>query len=393
MWNLLVPGQAMADTTFSADVSAGINTSTNPYLFDGGDTSSVSATVSVSPTVTVKDEAGEFRLTGSLQHEEFFNRYPSAQNYALNAGYDRRLSSELSFSAGAGFRSSVSNANQLLNDPLGGGIIDPTLPPVLEDITLNGLRQRQTSFQTRAGFALRTSALDQFTLDYSGAFTRYPSNSNFLNDYDFFGQTLAYSRTLNSRTSVGASVGVSRSNYRGISQGDGIIISPQLTASTKLAARWSLSGSIGTSITRTNTLTRKITATTLAGSLSACRAGERSNLCLTGSRAATPTAFGGIRAQTAMGASYSYRVDEKSDISASANYSMASEPLFDTTVPGQTGRSVDFVSTSVTINRKINQRLSGFISGGYSESFEKLLNQRANFQVSAGIRLLIGDRR
>ena len=396
MWHLLTPGQAMAETLFSADVSAGINTATNPYLFDGGDTSSVSATVSVSPTMTVRDEAGDFRLTGFAQHEEFFSRYPSAQNFAVDASYDRRLNAQLSVNAGVGFNSSITGANQLFfGNPIGGGIVDPTLPPILEDLTLNGLRQRRTSFQTQAGLVLKPGARDQWTLDYSGAFTRYPSksSSNFLNDFDYYGQTLGYTRTLNSRTSIGASLGVSRTNYRGLSQGDGLIISPQLTASTKLDSRWTLSGSLGTSITRTTTLTGRETATTLAGSLSACRGGERSTFCLTGSRSALPTSFGGIRAQTAVGVSYSRRVDELSDISASANYSRASEPLFNTTGAGLTSQSVDYVATSVTINRKLNQRLSGYISGGYSESFEKLRNQRANFQVSAGIKFSLGARR
>ena len=155
IWHLLVPGQAVAETLFSADVSAGVTAATNPYLFNDGSTSAVSVDVSIAPTVTVRDAAGEFRLSGVAQHQEFLRRYPSAQNFSVDAGYDRRLSSQLTFNGGVGFRSSINGANQIFN-PIGGGvIIDPSLPPVVPDITLNGLRQRQTSFSTSAGFTAR----------------------------------------------------------------------------------------------------------------------------------------------------------------------------------------------------------------------------------------------
>lgn len=383
----VLPSAASAETIFSADVSAGVGVATNPYLLTGPNTDSGSASISVSPRVLVKEAASTFELSGTIQHVEYFKRYDSTQNYSADANYDRKLSGQTRMRANFGFDSSVTSANDIFVDPI-GGVIDPTLPPIIGDVTLNGTRQRRNSFRGFGGIYHSISPRSQINLEFNGALLRLPNGGVGLDEFDTYGENLSYSRRVNERLSLGASVGVSRSNYLRTRVGDATVISPQLTLDLQIDARWSLNAAAGASINRINEFLGRSTTTTLSGSFGVCRRGDRSNFCLDLSRSAAPSSLNGLRTQTSIGASYSYRLSERTDLSASANYSRASRPLVNVG-----SAPIEYFNSSLTLSRQLNQRLHGFVSAGYGDSFQQGFQQRANIQGNVGVRYRLGDRR
>lgn len=386
---LSVSARAAAEPHVSVEVSGKVGYATNPYLeyeTINPDTDVVTATMSITPTILFPGETGKFRLSGNFQHTEYSRHYRSKETYGLSAGFDKRLSERLTIRGGANFDSAVVGSDELIVTPVDGGSgADPGQPPVIDDITNLGSRQRRQSFRAMTALSYQASPGDLISFDMSAALTRYPNPTN-LDEFNYFRGTLGYSTEVSADTFVGVTFGASRSNYLNKSVGDGTVLTPQLTASTGISERWSLHGSIGASIARINDLTGKTSQTSLAGSFGACRKDERSNFCLSANRSAMPTSFGGIRTQTGIGTSFGYRLGEFTDISANANYSWADQSIL-----GAAG-SVEYFTASMTLNRRLSERVTGFISDGYSDSYGGNIPREANVQVNAGIRVTLGDR-
>lgn len=382
----VLPSAASAEAVFSTDVSAGVGIASNPYLLTGPKTDSGNASISVTPRVVVKEAASTFELTGTIQHTEYFRRYSSTQSYSADANYDRVLSAQTKMRASFGFDSSITSANDIFIDPI-GGVIDPALPPIIGDVTLNGTSQRRNAFRGFAGIYHTISPRSQINLSYSGSLLRFPSGGG-LDEFNNFGQNLSYSRRLNARLSLGASLNVSRTDYLRTRLGDATVISPQLTTELQIDARWSLNASAGASVSRINDAFGRSSTTSISGTLGVCRRGDRSNFCLDASRSAVPSSLNGLRTQTSIGASYGYRLSERTDLSATANYSRASQALV-----GVGSAPVEYFNGSLTLSRQINPRLYGFVSGGYGDSYQSGLQQRANIQGNVGLRYRLGDRR
>lgn len=378
-------GTAYARPELTADLSANTSIATNPYALIGSDTDSASATISLSPQITDRSARGSFQLRGRVSHTEYFSRYNSTQSYSVDTSAVEQLSSKLSIHANAGFDSAVYGNNQLLFPGVGDdGVVDPSLPPIVDDITLSGLRERRVSYRSGAGLVFSPSPRDSYTADASVFASRYPRSASTLSEYNYYGGTFGYQRQVDSRTNLGVETTIGRTDYLGGRQGDATTFSPRLSGSIKLDPRWSLSGNVGVSITKSTFSFGKSTDTGLAFGLTLCRRGDRSNFCVTGSRSAQPSAFDGVRTQTSLGVNYSYKIDDRSDIGLTGNYARASKANLGT-MPQR-----EYVATRITYNRKLTQTLRGFVATGYSDSFDGTGPRRANFDGSVGLTLSLG---
>lgn len=381
-------GAAYARPELTADLSASTSIATNPYGLGGNDTESGSATVSLSPLITDRSATGSFRLQGRVAHTEYFTRYRSTQSYAVDTSAVEQLSSKVSLHANAGFDSAVYGSNQLLFPGTdSGGVVDPNLPPFVDDITLSGLRERRVSYRAGAGLVFYPTPRDSYSVDLSTFASRYPRNTSALTEYNNYAGTFGYQRQIDSRTNIGFENTVSRVDYLGSSQGDATTFSPRLSGSIKLDPRWSLSGNVGVSITRSTFFGGHTTDTGLAFGLTLCRKGDRSNFCLTGSRSAQPSSIDGVRTQTSIGASYNYKIDGKSDIGITGNYARASK--------SDSGLSPkrEYVNTRVTYNRTLTEKLRGYVAAGYNDNYDGLVSRRGNIEGSIGVTLLLGRSR
>ena len=196
---------------------------------------------------------------------------------------------------------------------------------------------------------------------------------------------------LNSRTSVGINLSVSRADYQRTSLGDATTFSPQATINTKFGASWSLNASLGISHSKIRGFIGSSGQNSASGQFNLCNASNRGKFCLFLSRSIQPTSFGSsVRPQTSAGLSYNLRLDTKSTIDASANFTRSGQIGINTIV---TSRSVDYAQASLTYSRRISQRLNGFVTGTYADSYRDPILRKANANFSLGISYAFGDMR
>ena len=388
-WAIFAPGSAQAETRAWINTSLNAEIATNPYLQSGANTSASSGTVSVSPGVKFIDSVKTMSLTGDYRHREFSRRYRSSDDYSVNASIVQKLSPRLGYNADLGINSSVVGANDLLTfgaNPTNGGLF----PPLPGDIALNGLRQRRQAINGSVGLNYTANSRDSLQTQGGFSIVRFPAGSTAA-EYDNANGSIGYNRILNSRTSVGLNVSISRADYQRTRLGDATTISPQVTFSTKFGSSWSLSASLGVSHSTVSGLVGKSGQDSAAGRLTLCNVTSRAKFCLLGSRSVQPTSFGStVRPQTSVGISYNVRLDSKSTVDVNANLSRSGQISQGNIV---TGGSADYGQASLTYSRRVSQRFQGFLTASYADSYHDPLPRKANSSLSLGISYAFGDMR
>jgi hypothetical protein len=385
LWTMLHGSAAHAENGLSVEASARTQFSTNPYLIAGPNTDAGSVVVAVEPTFRADGATTSFRLSGRAEHRQFTRLYGSTQNFNASALLDQRVDPKLSVQVRLNFDSSILGSNQVLSYTDAGQNANIALPVLPGDITLSGTRQRRLAFGGDTSFTFKPNSRDEF--QYGGAFTssRYPSRSAAA-EYDNFGFKMQYNRAVNSRLSLGAAVNVNRTQYLRNAFGNSRTISPQVFVSTVLDSHWKLSASLGPSFTSFRGPVGQLHRTGVTGTANLCQTGDRSRFCLFGTRSVQPSSLGGSRPLTSIGGLYGMKLSDRTDISATANFSRAEQSVT------SGARSLDYAQASLTLNRRFSQRIYGYVSSGYSDSFRSLTNRRANLEASAGVRFSFGGR-
>lgn len=339
-------GAARADETrASADVSAGVGYSNNPFAGTGSSGSGFGQ-VGVSPQLRVLNEHRTVTVGGDLFYQDYFNDYRSTASYQAYADYADRLSETTSVHARAGYQSA--RLGTFGFGGLGGavgGTLDPVVgPPVLDpagvgagfglvnpglglplvpgaEVGAFGAGQRQRTFTANADFSSALTARDTLTgsaffIDsrFSGA--RGLPAFGVLGDYYGYGSTLGVSRRLSERTSAGFQVSAASYDYDSAAN-DSRVYSLQGTLSTRLSEYWSLDAALGVSYLDQQTGGNDAT---LSGNANLCRRGERSSTCIQVSRQVLPTGFAGTRTQTSAGLSWAMQVGQYDNLSLAASY-------------------------------------------------------------------------
>jgi len=372
---------ALAQAEFTADATVGGGAATNPYLVSGAAQSSATVTASIQPHVVVRDTLTTFRLDGEFTDTHYFSNYDDSQTYSARASVDHVLSSRASIRGSIGVGGGIVGVNQALFNPTVPEGND--LPPIVDDVTLDGLRQRRQNYQASLGVGLQLSPYDSIDINGSASAIRF-SGASSLDEYNYFSQQIGYSRRISAHTQVGVTMNVGESDYLGTPFGDGTIYSPSLTFSTTTASNFTIEAAGGVSVSKLNTGFGRMTSTSWTASLSVCRRNEFGALCVYGTRATLPSSLNGVRSQSSLGLGYTRRIGPADDIAVNASYSNSSEPLF------SLATSADYVSSAVTWNHRFGQRLFGFVSAGYSDAFQSGFNRRGNFQANVGLRIRLG---
>ena len=384
---IFAPEAAQAETRAWINTSLNVEIATNPYLQSGARTSASSGVVSVSPGIKYLDSVKTITLAGDYRHREFSRRYSPSDDYSINASLVQKLSPRLDYNANAGINSSVVGANDLLTfgaNPINGGLF----PPLPGDIAFNGLRQRRQSIVGSAGFNYTADSRNNVQMQGGFSIVRFPNGST-ASEYNNANGSFGYNRIFNSRTSIGLNVSISRANYLRTSLGDATTISPQATFSTKFGATWSLTASLGISHSRVSGLVGKTGQDSAAGRLNLCNVANRAKFCLFASRSVQPTSFGStVRPQTSVGASYNLRLDSKSTVDVNAAFSRSGQISQGNIV---TGGSADYGQASLTYSRRLSQKLQGFLTASYADSYNDPLPRKANSSLNLGISYAFGD--
>lgn len=354
---------AQAETVTGYGVSGGIEYASNPFLLTSSDTSAIRGRVSISPYIEERMARSSLRVASDASFSVYDRRYRETIDLASNISYRNSLTSRLAVNAGVSLSSSVGGIYNLV--PVFATPATPTPPivPQIIDITIVGFQDRTVQAQASAGGNYVIDDKNSVSLNLDGAVVRYPTAINRA-EYSTVRQSSSYSRTLNSRASVGASLSLTRIDYRGGPAGDAFIISPSINGSLRISPQWTLGAGIGLSSSRLNIGFGKITSNDLSGNFSACRTGPRSNFCVNGARSTAASSFDGLRTTTTFGASNSYRLSARDTFSIAGSYSKSTVPQ---QFVGGLG-SIDYLSGTTSWSRRFTERLSGNVTAGFSRS-------------------------
>ncbi len=376
-------GAARAETLAGIGVNAAAEYSSNPFFLNAKDVSAVRAQLTVSPFVEERMARSSLRVAGSATVSAYSRRYDESIDLSTQVDYRNTLTRQLSVRAGVALSSTVGSIYNLSN--IFAPVVNPGVAPQIIDITVLGTQDRSTQASGSAGVTYVINDKNTLSLDYSGAVLRYPS-ANARSEYSTVQQNLSYSRTINSRTSAGASVGVTKINYFGGLLGDARIIAPSINGSTRVSSRWTVSGSIGVSLSRVDLGVIRLNSQNLSGSLNACRNDTRTTFCLNAGRSTSASAFDGLRTSTSIGANYSYRLSARDTFTASGGYSRSAAPsrLLSTV------ETIDYLSGNASWTRRLSDRMSGYVSAGFSQS--AFQGTRRSVTASIGINYGFGNR-
>jgi hypothetical protein len=376
-----LPGVAYAQDNIqlSADTSANIGYSTNPFTEVNGDKGSGVIDVQVRPRATLVTEHSTFTLSGSAQYQKYFRRYDDAQNYLVGLDYNGRPSERLTTHLGATYDSSIIGSTNQFN-----GAFDPTqpiVPPIIgSDLALFGTRDRRQTLRVDGDFNYTLSARDSITPSAYYVRTRYNRFSQ--GNYDGYGGTLAYSRQISERLRIGAQGTVAKYDYEGL-LGDSTVYTIRGTGSYTFSPRWKVDGAVGVSFVNEDV---RGSRATLSGNINLCRLEELSNICIALSRSVVPSGIAGTQTETSIGVNYSNRISERGTIFANANYSKNgnNNPLL-------LFGSNEYFSASAGYERSINERLRITTTGRYRDVFGVGGNRAADYGGQIGVAYKIGD--
>jgi hypothetical protein len=374
---------ARADVTSGFDLSGNVEYASNPYLQSATDTSALRGRVSISPFIQERTARSTLQVAANASFSAYSRRYRDALDLSTQVDYRNTLTRQFSIRAGVSLNSSIGSTYNTF--PVFGPITAPGVVPPIVDITVLGFQERTTQSQASAGLTYMINDKNTITLDYTGAVVRFPTLLN-RSEYSSVTQAAGYSRVINSRVTLGASVGVTRSDFRGGRLGDAVTINPSLNGTIRFDRQWTLSAGVGLSSSRVNVLTGQVRSNDFSGNFNLCRNDIRTNLCLNAARSTAASSFEGLRTTTTLGASYRYRINARDTLSASGGYSRSVLP----TNLSPVASTVDFLSGSASYARRFSDRLSGTISAGFSRS--GFQGARRNSYASIGVNYSFGNR-
>jgi len=380
---LAFPTQLIAQTRAGIMVSADAGYATSPFGNNGNSQGAATGTVRVEPVIDITRATSSLKLRGNVSHTEYSERYDSTTDYGANLDYNQQVDPRTNINGALAFNSNLLNGNQAILNPVINGT-DPTLPPVLDPSNTGGARGRRNSYHAELGLQHQLSSTGSIHLNGSATAVRSESG-NQQRDYNYGSVSTGYDRIINDRVTLGAVVSVSRTDYRTTSLGDTTTITPLLSGTLRLSSYWSLSAQAGASFTSTKIIGGTRHSTSASGSISACNTNERWSGCITASRSVLPSSFSGTGNQTSLGVTTNYRLSEYSSISGTVSYARSQQ------LNGAANSTNDYMSSSVSYNRRLNQRLTMRATAGYSDRFRSTTASRANVSGTIGIQYAFGN--
>ncbi|MBI0477223.1 hypothetical protein D9601_17890 [Sphingomonas sp. MA1305] len=375
---------AAAQDRLTADASASLGIATNPFLEPGSTPVAIGPTLSLRPSWTSERPLTTLRVEGDAR-ATFYNRgYGTNDSFGVQGYGSHKVSETTTLNAAVGYINAIVGTFGEARVPVGTALpIGADLPTLINDPALAGVGRRQKVYQGSGNIVSILSPRDQIEAGVAVSANRYGGN---LQDFNYATPSVAYSRLLGEKFTVGASFAVSFSNYLRTTIGDATVYQPSLTVSRSVGERWTLNASLGAALINLDEgLGRNRTTTAFNGSANLCRRDTRWTACFNAARQTVPSAFQGVRTSTVVGTSLGYRVNEADDLAFVGSYSHASEPLQRDLIAVVRDTALDFVGANANFSHRFRRTLSGFVSAGYAKSFGDSIRRDANLTATAGV--------
>ncbi len=379
----VMPLAANAETVANVDVSLGALAASNPYLRDGTDTGSAAATLTLRPYISAADDDTTATLDGTLSLENFFDHYGTDESAQVGASIEHRFNERTTFSADASFQSSESAARHYYGGADLAGLDPGEFPDsAVVDPTLGNISGRTSALDVN--FSLKQLISTNGVLDLTAGLglTRVESGNGA--DYRDTDAAVSYSRRLDERSSMLASVSVGYVDYFDRRSGDGLFVTTLAGVDHRFSESAYGSLEVGFSYASVETLLGgKAHTTDWAATIKLCDTLARGTLCATGSRAAQPTSLGGVTMVSSVGVSYARDIGTAGNVSFTANYSKSGTSNSSPILLGR--RKSEVANVSGSYRHRIAQRLSAFITPSFTSNDDQFAGKEENYQVLAGI--------
>lgn len=381
-----IPAPVFGQARTTVDVTLGAKVATNPFLVDGNPPTVGAATLQVDPSVYLEENLTTYRLDGSGRLDRYSKAYGTDASGRLALSIARRLSERTTLTLAGNGATTLGGVQDLFRV---GDITDGQLPPdVINDVSTTGTRLRQYNYGANARLQSRLSA--RGNLDIGGGVAFSDLSGPLGRNLRQFSADAGYSHVLSDRVSVGGRFAFANVNYLGQQIGDGNIYAPSLTARFRLSERLSADLGAGLSFARIDNaagITSRSTAFTAQASL--CNTGERTNLCLAGSRAVQPTFLGGVSTVTSVSLRYDIQLAEYDRLSISGRYGRTNQPVFSLAQFG--ANEAEIYGANATYSRRLSERVYLTLSPSFSNANRQGLSRDANYQALVGIRIRFGN--
>lgn len=281
----------------------------NPFLVPGEDAFTAAAELAVKAHQDWQLAPGT-RLdgAGNLAFRQYSREYGNFVTGRAALALDHRRNEYLSLLSEASFE-------RVLPSEAQGDSIDAAIDPVsLQD----NYQLAQTVTWHRDALSTVSGRLGWTRLDPRGSSLLEPTNALAL--------TLNARRQVDRATTLGGVVAMTWSRSR--SGGDPHAWSAQLTAERKFGPAWR--AQVGLGATRTSQLDdlrqRQDSGVHFAGNALVCHEPRRVSACITASIQPVVSSYGGIRRETAVGATLGWRTGERGTLTANADYRRSPQP-------------------------------------------------------------------
>lgn len=384
--SLVVAQQA---TPYTIRVSGGLEASSNPFLLEQ-DAEAVSAFIAVDPTIYVEEGRHVTVIDGSLRAAQYSNGYGADANGSLRISTQRAVTERTKFSLSASINSTRrSFLDGLANGARAGLPADPAALPdaVSIDPTLVGALVRSTTISAVGSIDRQLTPLSSLTA--SAAYSRQQLSNNSGFGVRSASGSLSYSQKIAPRTVVSLGGQFASNNFDGPQGGDANIYKLQAKAEHQIGTRWRVAFGGGVDLVDRNLgFEGRETSTLLSGDLSVCHSGFRSRFCVTGRRAAQPTAIGGVSTVVSVGVSYELTLSENDLVTFNSQYGRSTLGLG--TGFAEAGTVVDVIGATANYRHKLSKRTALFVATGYSDVSEDLRDISPNAFVRVGVTLSFG---
>jgi hypothetical protein len=395
-----VPALAQSAQRTYVDLAGSVGYSTNPGLSLRDDSDSVFGRISLNGVHAWRTERSSTSLSAYVENSYYPNRYGNKQLFDLNASSSYQTSETVRLFGGVSFSGDFGGqlGTRFIGDPVLPGPpvtnpTDPTAPPIITpdptipppttviDPDFEALTGRQFRLSGNGGISIRPNERDTWTVSAGATRLIYPSSDR---DYSVYSLNGAYNRQLNERMSVGLRTGVTRADYPG--SDSTTTISPQVTISALLAENWSANGAIGVTYSTQEFNGDSDSSLGLALDASVCRSLERSRFCGRISRYTQNTVAADLLTTTSAGLDYSLTIDQNSSVQLSGTVIRYGGRR---TLSGSS--SSNYFMSSAAYNRRINDRLTGGVTGSYRKLTQFGPDPNADASGSVFVRYRFGD--
>jgi hypothetical protein len=369
------------------DLSASLGYSTNPLLRTTGSEGSFLGRVSARGVSAWSGELSSSSISGFVEGTSYFNDYGIKSIFSVNGNTTRQVSETIRLHASGGVSGDLSGqlSNRFLYVPTAPEVPDPTVPfpPTVEDPDLFSFSGRTYRIYGQAGAAIRTGT--RSNVGISGGASRAIFTGSGLDDYTTFYANGSYGLDLSERTTVGARLGVRRTEYDG-SDDNSTIINPAATLRTQLSENLTASVALGVTFANIDRGANERHSTNLSVNGSLCKTTESERLCGRVSRYAQTSATSALVTTNSVGVDWFKKLDEAQtlQLSASVVHYVSEDALADK-------RTSNYLRLAASYSRRINERLSGGVDLGARNLHREGPDPDTDISGTVFVRYRIGD--